>query len=180
MAEIYRLRSTTVDDRPTVDFTLDCNRANDWDLVDLIARGVSPVSAVELHLRIDHAAWSSMGLYMLPGTLGLFHNRIGRLIEEAAASFEYIDAWLNGVSYVVPVSKTPSGCLDIDRSRVKRFDFPPFRIYEIEVYAFFSELVEPVYTLDCGQKDLFVTNAVKEAIQSTGLDGFDFSLLWRQ
>ncbi|MGB8455800.1 MAG: DUF1629 domain-containing protein [Anaerocolumna sp.] len=72
-------------------------------------------------------------------------------------------------------------CLDYDKSEIKYFSGEPKRIMKIVKYAFIEQKLngKNIFRIkEQKRAGLFVTDKFKEAVEKSGLEGFEFREVW--
>lgn len=179
---IYNLRPSTEEDRPWVEGNHPENRKNDWLRIDDSARGVRPLDDyVPPRVVVEHPDALKWDYYSSGGLHPYWSARAVELLGPYAKhSFQFLEAYINGTQYYVPMTINRLDCFDREQSEVKVFDHDPSRIMRVIHYAFhLDKITDPlIFAIPDLRGPMLCTDTIPTIIDRAGLRGFNPILLF--
>lgn len=180
--EIFKMRSLPLEERPEIN-NLDPRKVwiDDLDDLDVIRDRMPALPPQRFEVFTDNGLGSEWDFLGYGGVIGFLSERLFfKLSEFSGESFWGLPVLVDKAPYYVPLKRTATDCLDEARSDIKYFNHKPDVIMWINKFKFVPERVsDPMAfcTPDNPVGEIFVTNGVKQAIESMGVFGVDFRLL---
>ncbi len=174
---IFQARTSLEDHRPTIDVTLPQNARIDWRLLDEVLRGQRPEgSGLRIQLYAGFPNPEAWDHYAIPGTFGLFSERLlGAVPERALRLFQPLQVRLNLWPYFFLKPIRRPVCLDLQRAAVTRFTHPPHTLKDVQTYAFLpGSLEDPLVFCPSEITTLLMTESVVEALQAARCKGLRY------
>ena len=177
---IYLLKPSLADDYPHVDWTLPANARVGTQLLQMNDRLKTDgaISAYpNIALTLSKSSRQPDFLHMSPG-MAISERARACFDALQVKSLRFIPLASNRGDYWLVFTERVLDCLDLQRTRLKRFSTPPYNVMKISEYCFRAGVIEPLDLFSIAEQStgfffagppLFITSETREQIEAACL-----------